>query len=439
MKKKVILLLCGLSICGALGGCGKKKDPTETVAERGNDFTIAESSEEDRVSMNLQEAPGIGKAELIDYQNLEVTLDHPKVEEIPMPELEGYMQQKLMENPDPVTDRGIKANDLVTVDFNGTIDGEPFTGGSAIDATFQIGNGQMLEDFERALYDAKTGEDRTAIVAFPEEYSPEVGGKTATFIIKIKKVETPAELTDAFVQKHSKTGAETVEAYREELRSEYLDILRHQDILEAIQRGLRQIAAESTLEPSEEFTAYVHDYFTNMYGSWIAESGMSREDYLSEFNMTEEDLEDRIEEMTTDNTPHFMVLKKIFEDQKLDVTDELITSYFQRYYGAKETLDSLKKQYGPEYEMITLQVAVFTYMEDHITVLYDETATDEFTEPIEEETVMETEPESEPSTEASAEETESVEPPHIEETNEDGSYKEDPAMMTLPEKEDIEE
>ncbi|WP_395027732.1 trigger factor [Comamonas odontotermitis] len=80
--------------------------------------------------------------------------------------------------------------DRVTVDFEGKIDGEPFAGGKAEAFQFLIGEGQMLKEFEDAVRGMKTGESKTFPLAFPEDYhGKEVAGKTADFLVTVKKVE----------------------------------------------------------------------------------------------------------------------------------------------------------------------------------------------------------------------------------------------------------
>ena len=82
------------------------------------------------------------------------------------------------------------AGDRVTVDFIGKIDGEPFDGGRAEDFQFLVGEGQMLKEFEEAVVGMKLGESKTFPLAFPEDYQGrEVAGKTADFMVTLKKLE----------------------------------------------------------------------------------------------------------------------------------------------------------------------------------------------------------------------------------------------------------
>src|SRR5690606_19192951 len=80
--------------------------------------------------------------------------------------------------------------DRVTIDFEGKIDGVPFEGGKAEGYQFLLGEGQMLEAFEKAVRGMKSGESKTFPLKFPEDYhGKDVAGKEADFLVTVKKIE----------------------------------------------------------------------------------------------------------------------------------------------------------------------------------------------------------------------------------------------------------
>jgi trigger factor len=93
--------------------------------------------------------------------------------------------------------------DRVTIDFEGKIDGVPFDGGKAQGYAFVLGNGQMLEAFEKAVRGMKLGESKTFPLQFPEDYQGrDVAGKEADFLVTVNKIELQSlpEIDDAFAQ-----------------------------------------------------------------------------------------------------------------------------------------------------------------------------------------------------------------------------------------------
>ena len=98
---------------------------------------------------------------------------------------------------------GAAEGDRVTIDFEGKIDGEPFSGGKADGFQFLIGEGQMLEQFDKAVRGMKVGESKTFPLQFPEDYhGKDVAGKEADFLVTMKKIEAQnlPEVDEAFVK-----------------------------------------------------------------------------------------------------------------------------------------------------------------------------------------------------------------------------------------------
>jgi trigger factor len=114
----------------------------------------------------------------------------------------------------------VEAGDRVTVDFEGKIDGEPFSGGKADDFQFLVGEGQMLKEFDDSVRGMKAGESKTFPLAFPADYhGKDVAGKTADFMVTVKKIETAnlPEVNEAFA-KSLGIAEGTVEALRADVR-----------------------------------------------------------------------------------------------------------------------------------------------------------------------------------------------------------------------------
>ena len=100
-----------------------------------------------------------------------------------------------------VEDRPAENGDIVTMDYEGFIDGKSFPGAQGKDYPLMIGSGAFIPGFEEQLIGAKVDEPTEVNVTFPENYSnKELIGKDATYkcvVHKIEKKEKP-ELDDEF-------------------------------------------------------------------------------------------------------------------------------------------------------------------------------------------------------------------------------------------------
>ncbi len=87
-------------------------------------------------------------------------------------------------------DRKSAEDDRVVVDFVGKLEGVAFEGGTGTEVPVVLGQGQMLPDFEKALYGIVAGDEKTFKVKFPKDYrAEELAGKKAEFDIKVHRVE----------------------------------------------------------------------------------------------------------------------------------------------------------------------------------------------------------------------------------------------------------
>jgi len=115
---------------------------------------------------------------------------------------------------------GAKAEtfDRVTVDFSGTIKGEPFEGGSSQGIEVIIGSNTFIPGFEEQLVGVAAGERRAVQATFPESYAVrKLAGQKADFDVAVKAVAAPAPfaIDDEFAKS---AGAENLDQLKESLR-----------------------------------------------------------------------------------------------------------------------------------------------------------------------------------------------------------------------------
>lgn len=118
-----------------------------------------------------------------------------------------------------VEDRPVRDGDMVTLDFEGFVDGTAFEGGRAEDYSLTIGSGAFIPGFEEQLVGAEIGKETEVQVTFPENYnSEELKGRAAVFKCTIKDIkvkELPAA-DDEFAGEVSEF--ETLEEYKQDIR-----------------------------------------------------------------------------------------------------------------------------------------------------------------------------------------------------------------------------
>ncbi|MSP53137.1 MAG: trigger factor [Gammaproteobacteria bacterium] len=115
--------------------------------------------------------------------------------------------------------RKSKLGDQVEIDFEGSVKGEKFEGGTAKNFKMELGASRMIPGFEDDIIGMKATDEKTITVKFPKDYSAEnLAGKKAEFVIKMHKVEEARLplLDDAFAEKLGVKGG--VDALKKEVR-----------------------------------------------------------------------------------------------------------------------------------------------------------------------------------------------------------------------------
>ena len=119
-------------------------------------------------------------------------------------------------------ERPARLGDVVTIDYQGTLDGQPFDGGRGENEVVELDESRFVPGFAAGIVGMRAGESKQIEVRFPAEYSvAALAGKPATFALTlhdVKEIERPA-IDDEFAKAVSsnQTAAELREDVRRRL------------------------------------------------------------------------------------------------------------------------------------------------------------------------------------------------------------------------------
>lgn len=154
---------------------------------------------------------------LVDLKKLSVV--HPKVA-IGDADIDAMMEKLRRQRAQWETvDRAARMDDQVVIDFEGTLDGEPFEGGKGENVALVLGSKRMIEGFESQLIGINPAEVRTLKVKFPKDYSNEaLQGKKAQFRVTCKEVQKQVlpEVDEEFIKSFG-TDDGQLETFRKQL------------------------------------------------------------------------------------------------------------------------------------------------------------------------------------------------------------------------------
>jgi trigger factor len=161
--------------------------PTEEGAVEG----VIEGKADLSYTVEMEIVPAIT---LADFKSIKLTR---LTSEVGDEEIDKALRTIADQNRPFVAKTGGAANgDRVTINFEGSLEGTPFEGGTGEDVPLIMGAGQFIPGFEENLAGLKAGENKTFDVTFPDDYrATHLAGKNATFAVTVKAVEAPGAVT----------------------------------------------------------------------------------------------------------------------------------------------------------------------------------------------------------------------------------------------------
>lgn len=233
---------------------------------------------------------------------------------------EGITRIAEQNKPFAVRPEGEKAaqGDRVTISYAGTIDGQPFEGGTGDDAPVLIGSNTFIPGFEEQLVGIATGETRTLKVKFPEHYQAEhLAGKDAEFVVTAKSIEAPG--TVAVDEEFAKSlGLESLAKLRDAVK----DRINRDHLAMARQKVKRALLDElDRLHKFEPPPTLVEEEFDRVWKSVQSEMETEKKTFADE-NTTEEKAKAEYRAIAERRVRLGLVLAEIGEKNNITVTDE---------------------------------------------------------------------------------------------------------------------
>ncbi|KAA0258635.1 trigger factor [Deferribacter autotrophicus] len=245
---------------------------------------------------------------------------------------------------EPADDAEVQDGDMVVIDFEGFIDGEPFDGGSAKDYSFVVGSKTLLEEFEKGIIGHKKGDEFEVEVTFPEDYfEKSLAGKKAVFKISVKEVKRKVEpeLNDDFakdVDEECETLEDLKAKVRKDLEEETEQIAKenlYDKIIEKlIEENPFDVPDTLVRDQAERLATQTLQQYQYMYGVNPDQLGLNKDKLIEEYwNLAEKQIKSAL------------ILNKIAEKEKIEVTDEEVDKKIEELANKlKRNVDEYKKE-----------------------------------------------------------------------------------------------
>ena len=260
------------------------------------------------------------RAMLGTYKGLEIGRREPQVDEAAVDaELEALRDR--VATLDTV-ERPAQTGDHVVVDYLGRVDGEAFAGGEGRDQLIELGSERLIPGFEDQLVGASSGDERNVEVTFPDDYPGDLGGKAATFEVKVSEVKAKRlpELDDDFASEAG--GFDSLAELREDVATRLREA-DNQAIDREFEEAVLQAAAdEAQIElPEKLIHSRAHELLHQTFSA-LAGQGISKEAYLQIAGKDEETLAHEAEPDAASALRREAVLAAIVEAEQISPADD---------------------------------------------------------------------------------------------------------------------
>lgn len=279
------------------------------------------------------------------YKGLEVKTEAAEVTDEEIAEELKRLQQRHAELV--VIEEGAAQNgDVVSIDFEGFVDGEAFEGGKAEKHSLELGSNSFIPGFEEQVAGMVIDEDKDITVTFPENYhSEELKGKEALFKVRlhdIKRKNLP-ELDDEFAKDVSEF--DTLDEYKEDIKKRLQDRKEQDQQASKETAVVEQAAAGAEIEIPASMIEAELDVMVKEFERRLRSQGMTLEIYFQFSGQNEGVLKEQMKEDAEKRVRNNLVLEAIAAAEKITVSDEEVDAelekYAQSYQRSAEELRSI--------------------------------------------------------------------------------------------------
>lgn len=244
---------------------------------------------------------------------------------------------------------GVREGDYVLVDYDGAVEGRPFSGGAAKGVILIAGPRPSGVGFEEQLVGMKRGETREVRVQFPTEgIRQDLAGKEATFRVTVHqiKVRRLPELDDEFARDVS--DKESLEALRADIRAR-LEEEANREADSALRDDLLgQVVDASEVDIPVSMEEHELEHVLQEFAEVLARQGITLEQYLKHEKQTLEQLKDRFRPDAVRRVKTRLVVEALADAAGIEVSEEEVAQRIDEIVARNSASSDALRRYLEE-------------------------------------------------------------------------------------------
>ncbi len=295
-----------------------------------------------------------------EYKGIEV---EKKLAEVSPEEVTAELEKVREQNSRTVTveDKPAQMGDIVTINFEGFVDGVAFEGGKGEDYPLTLGSHSFIDTFEDQLVGKNLNDEIEINVTFPEEYqAAELAGKAALFNVTIKEIKTKElpEIDDDFAQDIS--DFETLADYKADVEKTIFEKKEKQIKSEKEEAVIEKIVENATMDIPEPMIDSQVRQMADDFAQRVQSQGLSIEQYFQFTGMDSKKFLEQMKPQAVKRIQTRLVLEAIVKAENIVASEEDIEKEIVEMSAMyKMEVEKLKEIIGEkEREQIALDMAV---------------------------------------------------------------------------------
>ncbi|XRQ12749.1 trigger factor [Actinomadura welshii] len=262
------------------------------------------------------------KFEVPDYDGLEVVVDDAEVTDEQVDETLGNLRERFASLTN--AERAAEEGDFATIDLVARIDGEEIEDASTSGYSYEVGSKSSVEGLDEAITGLAAGEDTTFTGALA---GGERAGEEAEITVTVQsvKVKNLPDLDDEFAQLASEF--DTIDELRDDVRSRLARQVKMQQLSEARDKALEALLEKVDIPLPDKVVEEEIGRRNQQLEQQLQMAGMSKEDYLSGEEKTEEEFDAEVADAARLAVKGGFVLDQLAVQEELNVENEELSEY----------------------------------------------------------------------------------------------------------------
>ena len=264
----------------------------------------------------------------VEVEKIKVAISDDQVQDALKRIQEGHARLELVEGREIVQN-----GDFVTLDFEGSIAGKPFSGNKGENYTLEVGSGHALPQFEQAIVGLKIGDQQTVQVNYPESYpNKEIAGRTVDFSIVVREIKQKVlpSLDDEFAKDHGEHGS--LDELKNAIRKRLEDELKHYQDEDLKEKVVSRLIENHSFDLPPSMVERQTRYLMERYQNQVASQAGSEADKAPPMEEARKTLEGR----ATRQVQATLLVEKISQREKIEISE----------HDLQERIDTLARAAG---------------------------------------------------------------------------------------------